>query len=111
MPYSIRRTNYPGRELEMKFRKTSDQVFGFLDKGTNGTGELEYTGTLRIDGNFHGSVSTADMLIIGGHARVHADIKAGAIEIHGQAFGSVDAKRRAAASAAGRTPGQPRRPV
>ncbi len=40
----------------MKFRKTSDQVFGFLDKGTNVTGELEFTGTLRIDGNFHGSI-------------------------------------------------------
>jgi len=67
----------------MKIRKTSDQVFGFLDQGTNVTGELEFTGTLRIDGNFHGSISTADMLIIGEHAHVHADIKAGEIEIHG----------------------------
>src|SRR6266853_1080876 len=60
----------------MKFRlkSSSDQVSGFLDKGTNMTGELEFAGTLRIDGNFHGSISTGDVLIIGEHALVHADI-------------------------------------
>jgi len=95
----------------MKLRKTSDQVFGFLDRGTNVTGELEFTGTLRIDGDFHGSISTADMLIIGEHARVHADIKTGEIEIHGQVFGSIEAKRRAEVSAAGRVRGDLRTPV
>ena len=64
----------------MKFRdKPSDQVSGFLDKGTNITGELQFAGTLRIDGNFHGSISTADTLIIGEHAMVHADIRAGEV--------------------------------
>jgi len=78
----------------MKFRlKQSDQVSGFLDKGTNVTGELEFAGTLRIDGNFQGSISTADNLVIGEHAVVHADIKVGEIEIHGQFFGTVEAKR------------------
>src|SRR5439155_5965037 len=51
-------------------------------------------GTLRIDGNFHGSISSGDMLIIGEHALVHADIKVGEMEIHGQIFGRVEAKRR-----------------
>ena len=74
----------------MRFRlRASDQVSGFLDKGTNVTGELEFAGTLRIDGNFHGSISTGDVLIIGEHAIVHADIKVGEIEVHGQVFGSV----------------------
>jgi len=78
----------------MKFRlKQSDQVSGFLDKGTNVTGELEFAGTLRIDGNFQGSISTTDNLVIGEHAVVHADIKVGEIEIHGQFFGTVEAKR------------------
>ena len=78
----------------MKFRvKQSDQVSGFLDKGTNVTGELEFAGTLRIDGNFQGSISTTDNLVIGEHAVVHADIKVGEIEIHGQFFGTIEAKR------------------
>jgi cytoskeletal protein CcmA (bactofilin family) len=96
----------------MKFRlKSSDQVSGFLDKGTNVTGELEFAGTLRIDGNFHGSIATGDILIIGEHALVHADIKVGEIEIHGQVFGSVEAKRRVEITASGRLRGDVQTPV
>jgi cytoskeletal protein CcmA (bactofilin family) len=56
------------------------------------TGELEFAGTLRIDGNFQGSISSTDNLVIGEHAVVHADIKVGEIEIHGHFFGRVEAK-------------------
>src|SRR5712692_3725184 len=96
----------------MKFRlRGSDQVSGFLDKGTNVTGELEFAGTLRIDGNFHGSISTGDILIVGEHALVHADIKVGEIEIHGQVSGTVEAKRRVEISPTGRVRGEIQTPV
>ena len=96
----------------MKFRpKGSDTVSGFLDKGTNVTGELEFAGTLRIDGNFHGSISTGDILIVGEHAVVHADIRAGEIEIHGQIFGSIEAKRRAEIFPTGKVRGDIHTPV
>src|SRR5437660_2281810 len=100
------------KELVMKFRfRSNDQVSGFLDKGTNVTGELEFAGTLRIDGNFHGSISTGDTLIIGEHAIVHADIRVGDIEIHGQIFGTIIAKRRVEISASGRIRGDILTPV
>jgi len=96
----------------MKLRhKQSDQVSGFLDKGTNVTGELEFAGALRIDGNFQGSVSTADNLIIGEHAIVHADIKVGEIEIHGQFFGTIQAKNRVVVFPSGRVRGDIHTPV
>jgi cytoskeletal protein CcmA (bactofilin family) len=96
----------------MKFRlKQSDQVSGFLDKGTNVTGELEFAGTLRIDGNFQGSISTADNLVIGEHAVVHADIKVGEIEIHGQFFGRIEAKNRIEIFPSGRVRGDLHTPV
>ena len=96
----------------MKFRlKSSDEVCGFLDKGTHVTGELEFAGTLRIDGNFHGSISTGDILIIGEHAIVHADIRVGEIEIHGQLFGAIEAKRRVEISPSGRVRGDIHTPV
>jgi cytoskeletal protein CcmA (bactofilin family) len=96
----------------MKFRlKSSDQVSGFLDKGTNITGELEFAGTLRIDGNFHGSISTGDTLIIGEHAMVHADIRAGEVEIHGQVLGTIEAKRRVEISITGRVRGDIQTPL
>jgi cytoskeletal protein CcmA (bactofilin family) len=96
----------------MRFRiKSTDQVSGFLDKGTNVTGELEFTGTLRIDGNFHGSISTGDILIIGEHALVHADIKVGEIEIAGQVNGRIEAKRRVDIRASGRIRGDVHAPT
>jgi cytoskeletal protein CcmA (bactofilin family) len=71
----------------MKFRvKQSDQISAFLDKGMNMTGEIESSGTMHIDGNFQGSISSAENLIVGEHAVVHADVKVGEIEIHGQFF-------------------------
>jgi cytoskeletal protein CcmA (bactofilin family) len=96
----------------MKFRlKQSDQVSGFLDKGTNVTGELEFAGTLRIDGNFQGSISTTDNLVIGEHAVVHADIKVGEIEIHGQFFGRIEAKTRVEVFPSGRVRGDIHTPL
>ncbi len=75
-------------------RVSSEEIAGFLDQGTAITGELQFSGTLRIDGKFHGSISTADVLTIGEHAVVHADIKVGEIEIHGRVSGNIEAKRR-----------------
>jgi cytoskeletal protein CcmA (bactofilin family) len=77
------------------WRKSEDLVGGFLDNGTDVTGELQFSNTLRIDGIFHGSIVGEDRLIIGEQAVVHADIKVGDIEIRGQVFGNVEARRQA----------------
>ena len=96
----------------MKFRRRdSEEISGFLDKGTNVTGELHFSGTLRIDGNFHGSISTDDILVIGEHATVHADIKVGDIEIHGRVYGNIDGKRRVEIYPTGRVRGDIRCPA
>ena len=71
------------------WRNKSDEIVGFLDHGTEVTGELQFSNTLRIDGNFHGSIVSEDRLIVGEQAVVHADIKVGDIEIWGQVFGNV----------------------
>jgi cytoskeletal protein CcmA (bactofilin family) len=80
----------------MKFRRkpSSEEISGFLDEGTAVTGELQFSGTLRVDGNFHGSIVTNDILVVGEHAVIHADIKAGQLEIHGRVFGNVEVKRK-----------------
>lgn len=89
----------------MKLWRKTEQISGFLDQGTNITGELQFSNTLRIDGNFHGSITSGDTLIIGEHAVIHADIKVGEIEIHGQVFGNIEVKRRAEISSTGRLRG------
>ena len=88
-----------------RWRKPEEGVAGFLDQGTEVTGELQFSNTLRIDGTFHGSIVGKDRLIVGEQAVVHADIKVGDIEIRGQVFGNVEAHRRAEILSTGRLRG------
>jgi cytoskeletal protein CcmA (bactofilin family) len=91
--------------------KQSDRICAFLDKGMTMTGEIESSGTMHIDGNFQGSISSADNLIVGEHAVVHADIKVGEVEIHGQFFGNIEAKNRVEIFPSGRVRADIRTPV
>ena len=47
-----------------------------------------------MGGDFHGSISTKDKLIVGERAQIHANIKAGKIEVYGAIFGNVESARR-----------------
>jgi len=84
---------------------------GFLDRGTSITGELRFSGPLRIDGNFHGSILTDDILTVGEHATVRADIKAGEIEIYGCVSGDLAASRRIKVYSTGSVNGDVRVPT
>jgi cytoskeletal protein CcmA (bactofilin family) len=86
-------------------KPSAEEISGFLDQGTHVTGELQFSGTLRLDGSFHGSITSADVLIVGEHAVVHADITVGTIEIHGRVFGNVEAKRSVEVFSTGRVHG------
>ncbi len=90
---------------------SSDEISGFLDQGTSVTGELEFSGTLRIDGEFHGSITTSDKLIVGERGQIHADIKVGETEVYGKISGNVDSKKRVEIHATGRIQGEVRTPV
>src|ERR1051325_428887 len=97
----------------MKFgrKRPSEEISGFLDKGTTLTGELQFAGQLQIHGNFHGSITTNDILVVGEHAVIHADIKAGEIEVHGRVFGNIEAKKRVEIHPKGKVQGDVRSPV
>ncbi len=89
----------------MSLWRKSEEIAGFLEKGTNVTGELQFSNTLRIDGDFQGSITSNDTLIIGEDAVVHADIKVGDLELHGQVFGHVEVQRRTEIFSTGRLSG------
>ena len=96
------------KRLGSKF--SSEEVSGFLDQGTSVTGELQFSGTLRVDGEFHGSITTKDKLIVGERAQVHADIKAGEVEVYGSISGSVESNRRVEIHPTGSVKGDIRTP-
>lgn len=86
-------------------RVRAEEVTGFLDHGTTVTGELRFSGTLRIEGEFHGSIATEDVLTVGRHAEVHADIRAGEVEVHGRVSGTIEATRRIVVYSTGKVRG------
>ncbi len=76
------------------WRNKEQQIAAFFDQGTNLTGELQFSGVVRIDGNFHGSINGGETLIVGSNAVIHADIRVREIEIHGQVFGNIERRRQ-----------------
>jgi cytoskeletal protein CcmA (bactofilin family) len=63
-----------------------------LGRGARFEGKLSFEGTVRIDASFVGSISTNDVLVVGEHARIDAEISCGTIVIHGEVNGNVKAK-------------------
>jgi cytoskeletal protein CcmA (bactofilin family) len=86
----------------------AEEFNGFLAQGTSFTGDLQFSGTLHLNGNVRGSITTGDLLIIGEHATVEADIKAGEIQISGTVIGSVTCVKRIEISECGRLRGDVR---
>ena len=97
--------------MKLRRRPSSEEISGFLDQGTTVTGELQFSGTLRLDGNFHGSIHSGDILVVGEHADIHADIRVSEIEVHGRVFGNLEAKRRIEIYPTGRVRGDIQTPL
>jgi len=97
--------------MKLRRKLSSEEISGFLDQGTTVTGELQFSGTLRLDGNFHGSIHSGDILVVGEHADIHADIRVSEIEVHGRVFGNLEAKRRIEIYPTGRVRGDIQTPI
>jgi cytoskeletal protein CcmA (bactofilin family) len=54
-------------------------------------GRLRFEGAVQIDGTFTGSITTSDLLIIGEHAKIEADINCGSAVVSGTVTGNITA--------------------
>src|SRR5512138_3597392 len=63
-----------------------------LGEGAEFEGKLTFRGTVRIDARFKGSIVTDDVLVVGEHARMDADITCGTVIVHGEVNGNIRAK-------------------
>jgi cytoskeletal protein CcmA (bactofilin family) len=68
---------------------TSDLLLG---AGAEFEGKLTFRGTVRIDALFKGSIFTNDVLVVGEHARIDAEINCGTVIVHGEVNGNIKAK-------------------
>jgi cytoskeletal protein CcmA (bactofilin family) len=63
-----------------------------LGEGAEFEGKLTFRGTVRMDARFKGSIVTDDVLVVGEHARMDADITCGTVIVHGEVNGNIQAK-------------------
>ncbi len=76
-------------ELPASLGGSSDLLLG---RGAQFDGKLTFEGTVRIDAKFTGSITTNDVLVVGEHARINAEITCGTVIIHGEVNGNIKAK-------------------
>jgi cytoskeletal protein CcmA (bactofilin family) len=79
--------------LKLKGLQAED-LNGFLDDGTELSGELRFRDVLRVDGRLKGRVVSDNMLIIGETGQVDAEIDCGIVSIRGKVTGSVHGRQR-----------------
>lgn len=63
-----------------------------LGAGAEFEGKLTFAGTVRIDAKFKGSIFTNDVLVVGEHARIDAEITCGTVIVYGEVNGNIKAK-------------------
>ena len=65
-----------------------------LGAGTEYRGQLNFKGTVRIDGHFAGEISSEGKLILGKDARVEGNVQVNELVIHGAINGEISASVR-----------------
>jgi cytoskeletal protein CcmA (bactofilin family) len=77
----------------LKFKGAED-LNGFLDEGTEFSGEMRFRDVLRIDGRANGRIVSDNTLIIGETGQVDAEIDCGVVSIRGRVSGQVRGRER-----------------
>ncbi|MEX2047475.1 MAG: polymer-forming cytoskeletal protein [Chloroflexota bacterium] len=69
------------------------------------SGKLHFEGAVQIDGTFTGSITTDDLLVIGEHAKITADINCGSAVVSGEVAGNFRARESVELLASARVKG------
>ncbi len=72
----------------------NEEIKAYMGEDTSFDGSLSFNGTVRIDGNFQGKVTTDDTLIVGEKGVLQADVEAGIVICKGKIKGTVYAKEK-----------------
>ena len=94
------KTTQSNEEAKVMFGKDAEITTGqstlnsMLGQGCKIKGDIELQGTIRIDGQFEGSISCPDTLIIGKSGVVKADVKVKNAVIGGKLVGNIIAANK-----------------
>ncbi len=83
-------------------KKRNNEIEAFLGRGSSFKGNLNFEGSIRIDGDFDGEIVGTGTLVIGEGAQIKADIDVGSLYISGDVIGTIDVKDKIKIFATGR---------
>ena len=96
----------------MKKEKGSDRISTFIGADASIDGNIEFKGTIRVDGAVKGKISSnSGTVVVGEKAVVNAEVYVNVAVIMGELNGTVDAKERIEVYPPGRVGGDIRAPV
>lgn len=75
--------------------ESSNELNAFLGAGTEYKGRLDFTGTVRIDGSFHGEISSTGSLVLGKDAVIQGEVHVDTLISNGSIKGDVHAATKA----------------
>jgi len=94
-----------------KKKREEEEVRAFLGKGAEFTGKLMFNGSVRIDGDFKGSIFGSGTLVIGEGAEIEADIRVDSVLVSGEVRGQIDVKKQIRIYSTGKVSGDLNVPV
>ncbi len=83
---------FSGKKVEQNFNDRD--IRAFLEHGCEFEGKLNFSGVVRMNGNFKGEIESNDILILGETATVEGTIKIGAMIVGGKVHGDIIANHR-----------------
>lgn len=69
--------------------KKKEKIRAFLGEGTSFKGQLNFEGTVRLDGKLEGEIITKDNLVLGETAQIRADMTIGSLIAKGKIRGNI----------------------
>ena len=91
--------------------KEEEEIRAFLGKGAEFNGKLMFNGSVRIDGDFKGSIFGNGTLVIGEGAEIEADIRVDSVMVSGEMRGQIDVKKKIRIYSTGKVTGDLNTPV
>jgi cytoskeletal protein CcmA (bactofilin family) len=77
--------------VEVEGTFTGQMLNALFGPDSQVNGKLRFEGAVQIDGTFTGSITTNDLLVIGEHAKIEANINCGSAEVGGAVTGNITA--------------------
>lgn len=96
--------------LKLGARMNDEQIDTIIGDDIHFRGKLRFSNSLKIKGNFKGTIETTGKLVVGDTGEVEADIQTGMLEVEGNLKGNVSANEKVAIRKTGKVIGDIRTP-